>query len=287
MSSQNNHFIIGLGGTGGKVIREFRKIYKRESQINADIKYEFLYVDTNDEFMQHGDPSWKVLGKTVQLDQKQQLLIGSANLGAVINNPAGYPQIEPWLHPIAPIKNLINVNTVAGGQRRKFGRFLFANQAPKFMEKVSDLVSGLRANRGSNLKIHVVCGLAGGTGSGSVVDVVAQLRKQYKDANEVKILVYAVLPEAIPKANWDSGNYHANGYAALVELNALAVGKYLPIDLTGEGGSRVKRASVQFNGCYILTNENIVDILLILTKSYRESLRNTCLLKLRRQIGRL
>lgn len=256
MKSTNNHLIIGLGGTGGKIIREFRKLYEREGQINEDIKYEFLYVDTNAEFMQHGDPSWKVLGKSVQLDQAQQLLIESANLGAVINNPSGYPQIEPWLQPVAPIKNLIDINTVAGGQRRKFGRFLFANRAREFMGKANDRIKLLQANRGSAVKIHVLCGLAGGTGSGSVVDVVAQLRKQYPDANEVKIVVYAVLPEAIPKANWDSGNYHANGYAALSELNALAVGKYLPIDLTGEGGRRVERASIFFNGCYVLTNEN-------------------------------
>lgn len=256
MTSTNNHLIIGLGGTGGKVIREFRKLYEREGQINEDIKYEFLYVDTNPEFMQHGDPSWKVLGKSVQLDQAQQLLIESANLGAVINNPAGYPQIEPWLAPVAPIKNLISINTVAGGQRRKFGRFLFANRAKEFMGKANDCIKLLQTNRGSSVKIHVVCGLAGGTGSGSVVDVVAQLRKQYPDANQVKIVVYAVLPEAIPKANWDSGNYHANGYAALAELNALAVGKYLPIDLTGENGRRVERASIFFNGCYVLTNEN-------------------------------
>lgn len=256
MNSINNHLIIGLGGTGGKVIREFRKLYERESQINKEIRYEFLYVDTNAEFMQHGDPNWKVLGKSVQLDQAQQLLIESANLGAVINNPAGYPQIEPWLQPVAPIKNLISINTVAGGQRRKFGRFLFANRAREFLGKANDRIKLLQTNRGSGVKVHVVCGLAGGTGSGSVVDVVAQIRKQYPDANQVKIIVYALLPEAIPKANWDSGNYHANGYAALAELNALAVGKYLPVDLTGEGGRRVDRASIFFNGCYVLTNEN-------------------------------
>lgn len=256
MNSIDNHLIIGLGGTGGKVIREFRKLHERENQINEAIRYEFLYVDTNAEFMQHGDPSWKVLGKSVQLDQSQQLLIESANLGAVINNPAGYPQIEPWLQPVAPIRNLISINTVAGGQRRKFGRFLFANRAREFLNKANDRIKQLQTNRGSGVKIHVICGLAGGTGSGSVVDVVAQLRKQYPDANQVKIIVYGLLPEAIPKANWDSGNYHANGYAALAELNALAVGNYLPVDLTGEGGRRVARASIFFNGCYVLTNEN-------------------------------
>ena len=254
----NNHLIIGLGGTGGKVIREFRKLFAREVDVKPDVMYEFLYVDTNPEYMRHDDPTWKVLGKSVQLDQAQQLLIEGANLAAVVANPAGYPQIEPWLQPVAPIKNLIDINTVAGGQRRKFGRFLFANRAREFLAKVNERVESLKkANRESTVKMHVVCGLAGGTGSGSVVDVVAQLRKQYPDAQHVKIIVYAVLPEAIPKTGWDSGNYHANGYAALKELNALAVGKYLPYDLTGTAGRRIDRASIHFNGCYVLTNENI------------------------------
>jgi hypothetical protein len=255
-TNSSNHLVIGLGGTGGKVIREFRKLYAREVEVKEGVMYEFLYVDTNPEFMRHDDPSWKVLGKSVQLDQAQQLLIEGANLAAVVANPAGYPQIEPWLQPVAPIKNLIDINTVAGGQRRKFGRFLFANRAREFMSKVNERIEALRKNRGSTVKVHVVCGLAGGTGSGSIVDVVAQIRKQYPDANQVKIIVYAVLPEAIPKTGWDSGNYHANGYAALKELNALAVGKYVPFDLTGAGGRRVDRASIYFNGCYVLTNEN-------------------------------
>jgi hypothetical protein len=256
-TSSSNHLIVGLGGTGGKVIREFRKLQARETDVKEDVMYEFLYVDTNAEFMRHDDPGWKVLGRSVQLDQGQQLLIEGANLSAVVANPSGYPQIQPWLQPVGPIKNLIDINTVAGGQRRKFGRFLFANRARDMMGKVNERVEVLRKNRGSALKVHVVCGLAGGTGSGSVVDVVAQIRKQYPDANQVKIIVYAVLPEAIPKANWDSGNYHANGYAALKELNALAVGRYLPYDLTGSGGRRVDKASIFFNGCYVLTNENI------------------------------
>lgn len=256
-TSSSNHLIVGLGGTGGKVIREFRKLRAREVDVKDDVVYDFLYVDTNAEFMRHDDPSWKVLGKSVQLDQAQQLLIEGANLAAVVENPSGYPQIEPWLQPVAPIKNLIDINTVAGGQRRKFGRFLFANRAREFMAKVNERIAELRKNRGSAVKVHVVCGLAGGTGSGSIVDVVAQIRKQYPDASQVKIIVYAVLPEAIPKAGWDSGNYHANGYAALKELNGLAVGSYVPYDLTGSGGRRVDRASIFFNGCYVLTNENI------------------------------
>jgi L-aminopeptidase/D-esterase-like protein len=79
--------------------------------------------------------------------------------------------------------------------------------------------------------IHVVCGLAGGTGSGSVVDAVAQIRHKCPDANQYRILIYAMLPEKNSRRVKDVAGfspYYANGYAALSELNALAVGKADP-----------------------------------------------------------
>ena len=103
------------------------------------------------------------------------------------------------------------------------------------------------------MTFHVVLGLAGDTGSGSVIDAVAQLRDLYPDSRRFRILVYALLPDAYPHPNWDTGNYHANGFAALTELNALSVGGYQPYDVTGVK----ERLSLNgpFNGCFVFSNE--------------------------------
>jgi predicted DNA-binding WGR domain protein len=104
--------------------------------------------------------------------------------------------------------------------------------------------------------IHVVCGLAGGTGSGSVVDAVAQIRHKCPDANQYRILIYAMLPEKNSRRVKDVAGfspYYANGYAALSELNALAVGKYKPTHLLD--GSRLDH-DIYFNGCYLVNNIN-------------------------------
>jgi hypothetical protein len=69
-----------------------------------------------------------------------------------------------------------------------------------------------------------------------------------------RIVVYTLLPEEIPNPNWDTGNYHANGYAALTELNALSVGVYQPHDVA-EHGERLQ-LSDPFNGCYVFSNRN-------------------------------
>jgi hypothetical protein len=77
-----NHLIIGLGGTGGKVIRELRKTLfqefrgKRLEKVNLG----YLYVDSSQEMMGIDDPTWKILGTSVQLDPGQQVLIREANL---------------------------------------------------------------------------------------------------------------------------------------------------------------------------------------------------------------
>jgi hypothetical protein len=67
--------------------------------------------------------------------------------------------------------------------------------------------------------------------------------------------LYVVLPEKQPKPNWDSGNYYANGYAALVELNALSTGAFSPHDVSGQNRGRLT-PSTPFDGCYVCTNEN-------------------------------
>ena len=56
-----NHLIIGLGGTGGKVIRELRKTLfqefrgKRLEKVNLG----YLCVDSGQEIMGIDDPTWK------------------------------------------------------------------------------------------------------------------------------------------------------------------------------------------------------------------------------------
>ncbi|MGH9427177.1 MAG: tubulin-like doman-containing protein, partial [Terriglobia bacterium] len=105
------------------------------------------------------------------------------------------------------------------------------------------------------MTFHICCGLAGGTGSGSLIDVVSQVRNLYRESRNYRIIVYALLPDQFPKANWDTGNYHANGHAALLELNALSVNAFQPHNVAGNG-DRLQLPD-PFNGCYLFTNQNV------------------------------
>ncbi|MHB8123090.1 MAG: tubulin-like doman-containing protein [Desulfuromonadaceae bacterium] len=253
-----NHLIIGLGGTGGKIIRSFRKTLYQEFRVKkpdtANIDY--LYVDSDKELMKYDEPSWKTLGKSVQLGKNQQLLIQDANLNARLESINNFPGIKSWIGRKDQWEDILKsiVGEVLGGQKRRLGRFLFACKIDEFREKIQNRTKALQENGLTSVTFHVCCGLAGGTGSGSVVDVVSQIRAMYPDSKNFRIIIYALLPDTTPDSKWKQANYHANGYAALVELNSLSVGSWEPHDLSG-----VKdRLSLPdpFNGCYLFYNDN-------------------------------
>ena len=253
-----NHLLIGLGGTGGKILRALRKNMFQESRRNEPevVNLGWLYVDSSKEMMGIDDSSWRILGESVQLPPRSQLLITGGNLNQILDNLGGYPNIQPWIGSRVQWKDILNsiVGETLGGQKRRLGRFLFACKSLSFKDQLKQLTGELTTGADASVTFHVCCGLAGGTGSGGLIDVLAQIRALYRDPKMYRIIVYALLPEEIPNPNWDTGNYHANGYAALTELNAFSVGKYQPYDVA-ERGERLQ-LSDPFNGCYVFSNRN-------------------------------
>lgn len=255
---KQNHLIIGLGGTGGKIIRAFKKTLYQEYHNTEPEKVEiqYLYIDSSKEMMGLDDPSWKHLGKNLQLSPSQQLLITGANLKQQLENINNFPGIKPWIGDKEQWQNILGsiVGETLGGQKRRLGRFLFAAKINEFRSQVTHLVNDLKKSGSSSVTFHVCCGLAGGTGSGSIIDTLCHLREMFSDPKQYKIIIYALLPETHPNPNWNTGNYFANGYAALLELNALSINQYKPHDIT----AKYERLTLNdpFNGCYIFNNEN-------------------------------
>ena len=256
----NNHLIVGLGGTGGKIIRHLRKTIERskDAQGNSpsEARFEYLYVDTSDDEINKKE-EWKVLGKEIDLDRSQYLINTASNVRPVLSDPESFPGLKDWIEP-REVFDFVNATTAGAAQRRKLGRVVFAQNAPRFVKAVEDRLQVLESAPGSKkgAVIHIVCGLAGGTGSGSVVDAVAQIRHKCADHDLYRVIVYAVLPEKHSRRVKDVAGvstYYANGYAALTELNALAVGKYKPVNLLD--GSRLNH-DIYFNGCYLVNNIN-------------------------------
>ncbi len=253
-----NHLIIGLGGTGGKILRALRKNIFQEFHRNDPgiVNLRYLYVDSSKEMMALDDATWKILGESVQLDRRSQLLITGSNLTTILNNLNNFPNIQPWIGEREQWQDILGsiVGETLGGQKRRLGRFLFACKSQDFRNQLNELARELTTGGEAAVTFHVCAGLAGGTGSGSVLDVVSQIRAQYRDPHTHRIVVYALLPEEVPQQNWNTGNYHANGFAALKELNGLSVRNLKPHNVAGAG----ERLDLNdpFNGCYLFTNQN-------------------------------
>lgn len=225
-----NHLIIGLGGTGGRVLAAFRKLMFEK--FNGEVKpkdmwLDYLYMDSSEQDLKMKDPAqWSIMGKSIALDADSVIKIPAANLRDYVENRNQFKYLAPWLGNSEDWANIINdpkIGEGAAGQKRRLGRLLFANGSPEFNKMVGVKAQELSYNpEGKKITYHVVAGLAGGTGSGSIVDVVAQLRHQFPDYTNNKIILYLLLPEEHPNPKWAStNNYQPNGYVALTELSAL------------------------------------------------------------------
>lgn len=273
-----NHLLIGLGGTGGKVLRELRKrIYEeyRSNEPGNGVFLGYLYVDSSPADL-NDKSGWKVLGKSVHLGDAQKVNIHGIST-TTLNNLATSPGLHCFINDVD--KQLIDqhmgplITAGIGGQRRRLGRILMANNLAdknnkeNFVRKLQSAVTNIQQASGdNNVTFHICAGLAGGTGSGSIVDVLAQIRKMYpyqEATHSFKIRLFVYMPEInVINPKHDNGFYQANGYAALSELNAISVGKYAPYDVTGEKDvftqqvQRLMQNQESFEACYVYTNVN-------------------------------
>lgn len=255
-----NHLIIGLGGTGGKIIRSLRKlVYQRfrSNNPNNGVHVDYLYVDSSRDEMNKID-DWEVLGNSVEIGEGSFLELQSTNLSARLEEIERFPGLRDFIGDKKDWLDLLNDSKgtkTAGMQRRRMGRILFACSAQRFANTLSQKVGELSSASGSTaVTFHVCAGLAGGTGSGSIIDAIAQIRNKYPDVNSYRIMVYVYVPEDDTSWNADGNFYHSNGYAALVELNALAEGNLKPHDVLGEKGRLTLEAP--FTGCYLFSKDN-------------------------------
>ena len=195
----------------------------------------------------------------------------------VLDNINLYPGLKGFLNhsDLQLMKQEMGALITAGigGQRRRLGRTLIANNicdkhsTSNFEKVVKAAVGKLQQASGDNdVTFHICAGLAGGTGSGSIVDAIAQIRTWFPYnpvTKDFKMRLFLYIPEtALVNPKNDAGFYQANGYATLLELNALSTGHYHPIDVKGEKdiftgeAQRLLQNQDAFDAAYIYTNVN-------------------------------
>lgn len=236
-----NHILVGLGGTGGKILRAFKmRMFEEfpESEKRKKQPVSLLYVDSTDEMMPkdgRARADCRVMGQDASFTNNEFLNIKSVDVEHILDHIGNYPSVKGIVDNVGAVKSAIGALGQAAGQKRRAGRLLFAANAVGYVNSLKNAYYRAQEVSGTSDKttIYIFAGLSGGTGSGAVVDAIIQTRKTYPEA---KILVFAMIPEMnLPKSDMDQGRYYQNGYAAMNELNALQAGRWTPQDVTGRG----------------------------------------------------
>jgi len=260
---KTNHILIGLGGTGGKILRafkmrmfeEFPNKEEREKQPVA-----LLYVDSTREMMGIGRADMDVMGQDASFGENEFLFIKGCDVPDLLDNIDNHPELRGIVNNVGAVRTAIGNLGEAAGQKRRAGRLLFAVNARKYVDALKNCFAKCNERSHNNSKqVHIFAGLCGGTGSGSIIDAIVQARN-IPGWESAQINVYAMIPEQdLPKADMDKGRYYENGYAALNELNALQCGRYKPCDVLASGAplnvfsERIKGVA---NGIALYSNVN-------------------------------
>ena len=236
-----NHILVGLGGTGGKILRAFKMRMFEEFPTSEERKKQpvsLLYVDSTDEMMPkdgRARADFRVMGQDASFTNNEFLNIKAVDVEHILDHIGNYPSVKGIVENVGAVKSAIGSLGQAAGQKRRAGRLLFAANAVGYVNSLKDAYFRAQEVSGTsnNTTIYIFAGLSGGTGSGSVIDAVVQARKTYPEA---KILVFAMIPEMnLPKSDMDQGRYYQNGFAAMNEINALQTGRWKPQDVTARG----------------------------------------------------
>ncbi len=235
--------VIGLGGTGLKVLRYLKKALHRHSAQAIRL----LGIDS-DEGENRMFPHIPELGpdELVLLDPEAAIrALARAEKGMA--DARHIKDFLPENHPELPaaymaIRGKVNLRKGAG-QVRRAGKLLFDsnvsdgvnldNQLRKIRAELTGLAPVL-AKRLENIEIqrgtrvYVVCSLAGGTGAGCLIDLLGLLRKHFDGMTDavtaVCLLPGPALDCELTDPRDEKRNTRGNAVAALRELRAFMLG---------------------------------------------------------------
>lgn len=219
---------ISAGGIGHKALSKLKKTI--ENQVDAEEihnKTVFLAIDTD----------WRELDKCVDREEfhsNEVLKIPYQGAHDSIAPDKILTQLREWVHEelweitggAATMSKEFN-GTGAGGIRQ-CGRVLFAQSAVQkdLYAKLSVIPSRLAASRTSKVKVFFLSSIAGGTGSGTILDLTFLTRHFLKGIlaqtyNDVTFSGYLFLPSACGNtpADMSQADGKRNAYAALKEID--------------------------------------------------------------------
>ena len=225
----NRAIIIGLGGTGQRILLEMKLKFLRDfGTIPPLIKFIALDTDGIEEerSLTHfvkGEGRKKI---STHFETDEYLHISSSRMEAFIEQP----HITRWLPE--EYKNKIQNCAQGAKQQRFLGRASFYQNIPKIknmLYSAVEKVTSPNSVRGSNYTIgnsgkidyYVVFSSAGGTGSGTFIDFAALVRLDPTFDDEKNSIHGFMIGPEIYRGIKNSHNLRPNTYGAFMDLDYL------------------------------------------------------------------
>ena len=253
------YLFIGVGGTGQKALRSIKEtINKTIDPVCRHQQVRYLVVDCAE----------NELHKLVQdgaFEQSEVMLIPSTGTHDSINPQHIAPDKKDWVDP-----NLYSATgggipgmhpgfeSDGAGAWRQPGRVrLTSTGGINVINKIQEVINGIQHPARTKLKIFFLCSVAGGTGSGTIVDLVYMTRHVLETNfaglyNNTCIFGYIFSPSAREGGINERRHPGANHYAAMKEIAYLM--------RLGDRGEKIK---MNYGITNVTFNRNIFDTCMI------------------------
>ena len=264
--------VVGLGGTGGDVVLRIRKrFYERFGKLDEFPIISYLWVDTD-------DTEKHILAKDVrsyvELGPTEKVMTTIDDTTRITNHLKEnvHRHIEPWWYRGL---NQLGQMSSGAGQIRPYSRLGFFEHYTKIKEAVKHAYARVRDATNANQMMNseslramglttefdfnapvnfvLVCSVAGGTGSGLLIDFSFMLADVFR-ANDIQVSAYLVFPGHFG-AGILNNKMRANTYALLKELNYYSYGVQT-FDVEWQPGMPRKVAIPPIQNCYVLDHVN-------------------------------
>ena len=271
LSQPKNHEIsptlyIGLGGSGQAILLRLReKLFARHGkEYLSKLPIDFLYYDLDSYCAQYDDRrvyNTQEFKENIAFKKDETLLI-RPNIKNVMGNffLIEHPNISEWLSS----QRIELIDTSFGaGQQRQIARLAFFCEYENISKALQNKLKSIELKQnehseGNRQKINIVFvfSIAGGTGSGSFLDM-AFLCRYLSDVillkSSVNLAAHIIMPDAFYNLSINKDSINANGYAALKELeNFMVDGKYFETRWK-YSDDLLKIKTPVFNDCYIIS----------------------------------
>ena len=262
--------IISYGGTGADVLNELKKGLKKDVVPEDYAKrIRLLAIDTDKTTRTYketmtDDAGQKVVREVERFESKEFFYLDNEPALHAIKHSLG--SMQPWVNPklvdtILGDKKFLDGN--GASSTRQIGRILLSPQqtVTGLETKINQLVSELTDDNDNALKVLIISGISGGTGSGVVIDDSYLIRYFISKMSAVKDRVqycgFILLPPTgVSKNPVDIAKGNRNGYAALKEIDHfMTIGYRKEVYRQQFGTTSVVSANNIFDTCYLIDGQ--------------------------------